>query len=234
MKKIKKTLTTLIILIMVSLISTYLNDAIKKYYASQIPSYDISSIPSYDGNSYVIINDNIPDFKEDDYLSEAFESYSDLDLLGRAGVAFAHINYEMMPTTERTSIGTIKPSGWKTVKYDFVDGKYLYNRCHLIAYQLSGENANEKNLITCTRQMNTKGMLEFENKVANYIKNTNNDILYRVTPIYEGTNLVAMGVQIEASSIKDHCKDICFNVFVYNVQDGVSIDYTNGDSSLTN
>lgn len=137
-----------------------------------------------------------------------------------------------MPTSERGSIGQIKPSGWHTVKYDIVSGKYLYNRCHLIGYQLTGENANPKNLITCTRSMNTEGMLEFENQVADYIKETNNHVLYRVTPIFEENNLVASGVQIEASSVEDKCGDICFNVYVYNVQDGIEINYSNGDSNL--
>ena len=148
-------------------------------------------------------------------------------------MAYANIGKELMPTTKRESIGQIKPSGWHTTKYEIIiDGKYLYNRCHLIGYQLTGENANPRNLITCTRQMNTIGMLEFENKVADYIKKTNNHVLYRVTPIFDDNNLVAKGVQIEASSVEDHCGDICFNVFVYNVQDGIEIDYATGESHL--
>ena len=137
-----------------------------------------------------------------------------------------------MPTEERGSIGSVKPSGWHTVKYDIVSGKYLYNRCHLIGFQLTGENANEENLITCTRQMNTVGMLEFENKVANYIKEIGNHVLYRATPIYEGDNLLSSGVQLEAYSIEDKGVGIKFNVFVYNVQDGIDIDYSTGESSL--
>ena len=139
-----------------------------------------------------------------------------------------------MPTEERGQIGMIKPSGWHTVKYDIVDGKYLYNRCHLIGYQLTGENANEKNLITCTRQMNAETMLEFENKVADYVKETNNHVLYRVTPIFKGDNLLASGVQMEAYSVEDNGKGISFNVYVYNVQDGITIDYKTGDSKLSN
>ena len=200
---------------------------------SVIYSYDIDDIPEYNGEPYVILNNNIPNFEESGYSTNSFENYSDLDKLGRCGVAFANIGFDLMPTEERGYIGNIKPSGWHTVKYDIVDGKYLYNRCHLIGYQLTGENANEKNLITCTRQMNTGAMLDFENKVADYIKQTNNHVLYRVTPIYKDKNLLASAVQIEASSVEDKCKDICFNVYIYNVQDGITIDYTNGDSHLS-
>ena len=193
-------------------------------------SYSIEEIPSYNGSNYVIIDDNKPNFQESDYSKESFEHYSELDNLDRAGVAFANIGMDLMPSEERGSIGMIKPSGWHTVKYDFIDGKYLYNRCHLIGFQLTGENANNKNLITCTRQMNTKGMLSFENQVAEYIKATHNHVLYRVTPVYEGNNLVASGVVMEASSTED--KGLSFHVFVYNVQDGVEIDYKTGESKL--
>lgn len=195
-------------------------------------SYDISKIPSYSGEPYAIIDDNIPNFTEEDYRKDSFEIYSELDSLGRCGVAFANIGKELMPTEERGSIGMIKPSGWQTVKYDIVDGKYLYNRCHLIGYQLTGENANPKNLITCTRYMNTVGMLEFENKVATYIKETNNHVLYRVTPIFDSDNLLALGVEMEAYSIEDQGKEIKFHVFVYNVQNGIEINYQNGESKL--
>ena len=196
-------------------------------------SYDITKIPPYSGSSYVIINDNIPNFTEGDKTTESFESYSELDSLGRCGVAFSNISKDLMPTEERGSIGMIKPSGWHTVKYDIIDGKYLYNRCHLIGYQLTGENANNKNLITCTRYMNTVGMLEWENKVASYIKETNNHVLYRVTPIFEDDNLLATGVEMEAYSVEDNGKGIMFNIFVYNVQDGITIDYKTGDSFLS-
>ena len=195
-------------------------------------SYDIENLPEYDGNSYVIVNDNIPYFKEEEYTTTSFEKYSELDLLGRCGVASANISKDLMPTEKRGSIGMIKPSGWHTIKYDHIDGKYLYNRCHLIGYQLTGENANEKNLITCTRSMNTKGMLQFENMVTKYIKDTGNHVLYRVTPVFEGNNLVATGVEMEAYSVEDNGKGIKFNVFVYNIEDGIIIDYKTGDSKL--
>ena len=159
------------------------------------------------------------------------ESYSKLDRLGRCRTAFACIGTDIMPTEKRGSIGMVKPSGWHTVRYDnLVEGKYLYNRCHLIAYQLSGENANERNLITGTRYMNTEGMLPFENKVADYVRSTKNHVLYRVAPVFKGTELVARGVQMEAYSVEDRGEGICFNVFVYNVQPGIEIDYASGDS----
>lgn len=195
-------------------------------------SYNISEIPKYSGQSYVIINDNVPNFTEEEMRLGSFESYSNHDSLGRCGVALANISKDMMPTDKRESIGMVKPTGWHTVKYDIVDGKYLYNRCHLIGYQLTGENANEKNLITCTRYMNTVGMLQFENKVAEYIKRTNNHVLYRVTPIFEGNNLLASGVEIEALSLEDNGEGIKFNVYVYNIQEGITINYSNGESSL--
>lgn len=195
-------------------------------------SYDIGQIPEYSEKAYVTINNNKPNFKEEDKTTKSFEKYSNLDSLNRCGVAYANVSKETMPTEERGRIGMIKPSGWHTVKYNNVDGKYLYNRCHLIGYQLTGENANEKNLITCTRYMNTVGMLEFENKVANYVKETNNHVLYRVTPIFEGDNLLASGAQMEAYSVEDKGKGISFNVYVYNVQEGITIDYKTGDSKL--
>ena len=197
-------------------------------------SYDLASIPEYSNTNYVVLNNNEPNFMESDYTTDSFERYSKLDSLGRAKVAYANIGVDLMPTLERGSIGQVKPSGWHLVKYDIVNGKYLYNRCHLIGFQLTGENANEKNLITCTRQMNTVGMLEFENKVANYIKSTNNHVLYRVTPIYKDDNLLASGVVMEAYSVEDSGEGIKFNVFVYNVQDGIDIDYKTGDSKLKN
>ncbi len=192
----------------------------------------IEDIPSFNGSTYIAINNNDPNFSESDYKAEAFEQYSELDFLDRCGAAFANIGKELMPTEERGSIGQIKPSGWHTVKYDVVDGKYLYNRCHLIGYQLTAENANEKNLITGTRFFNVEGMLPFENMVADYIKETNNHVLYRVTPIYDGDDLVARGVNMEAKSVEDNGEGICFNVFVYNQQPGVFIDYATGESYL--
>ena len=196
------------------------------------PIYQVDDIPAYQGNLYVVLNNNEPNFSETDYTTTSFEHYNDLDSLGRCGVAFANVGLETMPTEDRGSIGQVKPSGWHTVKYDNVSGKYLYNRCHLIGYQLTGENANEKNLITCTRSMNTEGMLPFEDEVAEYVKDTGNHVLYRVTPIFEGDNLLATGVEMEAKSVEDDGKGVKFNVFVYNVQDGIQIDYKTGDSSL--
>lgn len=194
-------------------------------------SADLAAIPEYTGSAYTVLNDNIPDFPEEDFTEESFETYSDLDSLGRCGVAYANIGEDLMPTTKRGSIGQIKPSGWHTVKYDSVDGKYLYNRCHLIGYQLTAENANEKNLITGTRYLNTEGMLPFENMVADYIKETGNHVLYRVTPLFDGNNLVATGVQMEAESVEDKGDGILYNVFCYNIQPGITIDYKSGDSS---
>ena len=202
-------------------------------YSSQTTSYSIDNVPEYTGEAYITINNNVPEFQESDYSSTSYESYSDLDSLGRCGVAMANIGSDLMPTEERGSIGMIQPSGWHTVKYDIVSGKYLYNRCHLIGYQLTGENANEKNLITCTRQMNVGVMLDFENEVADYIKETNNHVLYRVTPYFEGDNLLASGVQIEAYSVEDHGAGVQFNVYIYNVEDGITIDYLTGESSLS-
>lgn len=193
-------------------------------------SYNLESIPEYTGDPYVVINENVPFFTESDFTEEAFETYSDLDELGRCGAAFANVGKETMPTEERGQIGMIKPSGWQTVKYDCVDGKYLYNRCHLIGYQLSAENANEKKLITGTRYLNVSGMLPFENMVADYIKNTGNHVLYRITPIYQDKNLVASGVLMEAQSVEDDTIRFC--VYCYNVQPGIQIDYATGKSSL--
>ena len=194
-------------------------------------SADLAAIPEYTGSAYTVLNDNIPDFPEEDFTEESFETYSDLDSLGRCGVAYANIGEDLMPTIKRGSIGQVKPSGWHTVKYDSVDGKYLYNRCHLIGYQLTAENANEKNLITGTRYLNTEGMLPFENMVADYIKETGNHVLYRVTPLFDGNNLVATGVQMEAESVEDKGDGILYNVFCYNIQPGITIDYKSGDSS---
>lgn len=226
----------LFILILIIGVLFYSGDDIYKYAYGLINidnnSYDIDNIPSYAGNSYVIVNDNIPNFKEEDYTTTSFEKYGELDYLGRCTTATSNIGIDLMPTEKRGSIGMIKPTGWHTIKYDHIDGKYLYNRCHLIGYQLTGENANKKNLITCTRSMNTKGMLQFENMVADYIKKTSNHVLYRVTPVFEGDNLLATGVQMEAYSVEDSGKGIMFNVFVYNIEDGIIIDYKTGESRL--
>jgi len=187
-------------------------------------------IPEYSGMPYALINDNEPYFTEDELTATAFEFYSELDELGRCGVTYACVGKEIMPTEERGSIGHIKPTGWQTVKYEIVEGKYLYNRCHLIGYQLTGENANEKNLITGTRELNILGMLPFENMVADYVTETGNHVMYRVTPVFDGNNLLADGVLIEAKSVEDDGDGILFNVFSYNVQYGIEIDYSNGNS----
>lgn len=193
--------------------------------------FDYDSIPNFSDMPYYVINQNVPFFSDDEKVTFSFEYYSDLDHLGRCGMAYANIGVDLMPKEERGKIGQIKPSGWQTVKYnDLIDGNYLYNRCHLIGYQLAGENANELNLITGTRFLNVCGMLPFEEKVAEYVNSTNNHVLYRVTPIFYKKELVARGVLMEAYSVEDNGQGICFNVFCYNVQPGISIDYQNGDS----
>ncbi len=231
----KKRLFSLIIIIAIVLISFYMEQKSysleNKETSDNKTTYSVKDIPSYNGDSYITINDNNPNFTDSLKNTKSFEKYSNLDSLGRCGVAIANVGVDLMPTEKRGRIGMIKPSGWHTVRYDdLVDGKYLYNRCHLIGYQLTGENANPKNLITCTRYMNAVSMLEFENKVASYIKKTKNHVLYRVTPIFENDNLVATGVQMEAYSVEDNGKGIKFNIFVYNIQKGIDIDYKTGDS----
>ena len=229
-QKIAKYIISLIIVATLGILG-YFNTDLDNFKQINIQqSFDLSSVPKYSGMPYVILNENIPDFEENDNTTNPFETYSKLDYLGRCGVAFANICTDIMPTEERGEIGMIKPSGWHTVKYDIVNGKYLYNRCHLIGYQLAGENANEKNLITGTRYLNVEGMLPFENQVAEYVQKTKNHVLYRVTPIFEGENLVASGVQMEAKSVEDNGSGIQFNVFVYNVQPGIEIDYSTGES----
>lgn len=190
----------------------------------------LEEVPAYSGSPYVEINGNQPDFSQDQETTESFESYSELDSLGRCGTAFACIGEDLMPTEERGSISEVHPTGWVQAEYDCVDGGSLYNRCHLIGFQLTGENANEKNLITGTRYLNVEGMLPFENLVADYIKETGNHVLYRVTPVFQGNNLVASGVAMEALSVEDAGEGVCFSVYVYNVQPGVEIDYATGES----
>lgn len=196
---------------------------------------DLGTIPEYTSSPYVELNNNVPYFTEEDYTTEPFEKYSDWDKLGRSGVAYANVCKEIMPKEgeERGEIGNIKDlSGWVQKRYDnLIKDKYLYNRCHLIGWQLSAENDNKKNLITGTRYLNTEGMLNFENLTANYIKvNKNNHVLYRVTPIYEGDNKLASGVQMEAWSVEDNGKGIHFNVYCYNVQPGIVLDYATGEN----
>ena len=190
-----------------------------------------AKVPAFSGKPYVVLDDNQPRFSaKDKKRRSAYESYAPLDSLGRCGVAFACLCKETMPTEQRGEIGQVRPSGWRTVKYDTVDGKYLYNRCHLIGYQLTGENANEKNLITGTRYLNIEGMLPFENMVADYVKETDQHVMYRVTPVFEGDNLLAAGVLMEGKSVEDNGEGVLFCVFAYNVQPGVSIDYATGES----
>lgn len=196
--------------------------------------FSLSAVPAYSGTAYVTINNNVPYFTEADVevARTSYEVYGELDSSGRCGVCVASVGQDIMPTEERGSIGSVKPTGWHTVKYDCVDGNYLYNRCHLLGYQLTGENANTKNLITGTRYMNVEGMLPFENMVADYVKETGDHVLYRVTPIFENSNLLASGVLMEAKSVEDNGEGILFCVYCYNVQPGVSIDYADGDSYL--
>lgn len=229
--KLKQIFTILIVIIFTCLI--YINDNYNKTENINTNGnlISIDEIPEYSGEAYIEINNNIPNFKESDYTTEAFEDYSELDDYGRCGVAYANICKEIMPKKgeKRGDIGNVKPTGWKQKKYN---GEYLYNRCHLIGYQLSDENDNELNLITGTRYFNVTGMLSFENKVAEYIKeNENNHVLYRVTPVFEGENLLASGVEIEAYSVEDNGKGICFNVYVYNIQPEITINYLTGEST---
>ena len=226
-RKRKTSLPLLVLLLFAALLSFY-------RYSIDRPdapaSYSLDAIPAYTGEPYVVLNDNIPDFPDRDKTSVPFERYSQLDYFGRCGAAYANVGLETMPTEARGAIGQVKPSGWHTVRYDFVEGKYLYNRCHLIGYQLTAENANELNLITGTRYLNVTGMLPFENQVAEYVKESGNHVLYRVTPIFDADDLVARGVELEALSVEDGGAGICFHVFLYNVQPGVEIDYATGES----
>lgn len=196
-------------------------------------AFNVADVPAYSGEPYTAVNNNEPYFTSDNLTTEAFENYSELDALGRCGVAYANVCLETMPTEKRGSISEVKPTGWHSVKYDNVDGKSLYNRCHLIGYQLTAENANQQNLITGTRYLNVDGMLPFENMVADYVKETDNHVLYRVTPIFTGDNLVADGVLMEGYSVEDEGDGICFCVYAYNVQPGITIDYATGDSWLS-
>ena len=212
------------------------NDLNEKHVNKETTNEEILLLASeYSGNPFVEVNGNVPYFGKEEYTTESFEIYSELDSLGRCGVAYANIGKDLMPVEERGEIGMVKPSGWHTVKYpEVIEDLFLYNRCHLIGYQLSGENANVQNLITGTRYLNVEGMLPFENKVASYVRETGNHVLYRVTPVFEKDNLVAEGVQMEAYSVEDEGKGVAFCVFVYNVQPGIEIDYATGESKLCN
>ncbi len=193
-------------------------------------SVSLEEVPAYSGSPYVELDGNLPGFSLEERTTDSFETYSTLDALGRCGPAYACVGQDLMPTEDRESISSVHPTGWVQAEYDFVEGGSLYNRCHLIGFQLTGENANEENLITGTRYMNVEGMLPFENMVADYIKETGNHVLYRVTPVFEGENLVASGVVMEALSMEDEGEGVCFHVYVYNVQPGVEIDYATGES----
>ena len=219
---VKQALLVVVLLIVVS--------AVRWYLTPPAETYSMENIPPYDGTPYVVLNDNQPSFTAEDMTDVSYEFYSDLDELGRCGVTEACIGRDLMPTEKRGDISSVKPTGWVQNQYDFVDGKSLWNRCHLIGFQLAGENANECNLLTGTRYLNVEGMLPFENLVADYVKETDNHVLYRVTPAFQGTELVARGVQMEAYSVEDSGDGVCFNVFCYNVQPGVEIDYATGDN----
>jgi len=208
-------------------------DSAPKAVVDSSDEFDFAAIPEFNNQPYVVINDNKPDFTEDDYTTESFENYGELDRFGRCTVCFACVGKDLMPTDDRESIGSIKPTGWHTVKYDCIDGKYLYNRCHLIGYQLTAENSNPYNLITGTRYLNVDGMLPFEDLVASYVKATDNHVLYRVTPHFKDNELIARGVQIEGYSVEDNGSGICFNVYCYNNQPYIEIDYSTGGSSLS-
>ena len=224
MKKIYVSLLVLLIILTASILRPEVKDI-------EVPSDDwFSAVGEFSGEPYAVVNDNIPFFTEDEITDESFESYGEMDALERCTVCVASIGPDLMPTEERGSIGYVKPSGWQNEKYDFVDGKYVYNRCHLIGFQLTGENATRENLITGTRYMNVEGMLPFENDVAQYIKETGNHVMYRVTPIFEDDNLLASGVLMEAISVEDGGEGICFNVYCYNAQPGVIIDYSTGEN----
>lgn len=214
-------------LVAIALIVAFFGDDL---FGNRQYSFSLGDIPEFSGEPFVVINDNQPEFTEEDIAATSYEYYSQLDVLGRCGYAMACIGTDIMPTDERESISSVKPSGWVQAQYDFVDGESLYNRCHLIGFQLTGENANELNLITGTRYCNVDGMLPFENMVADYVKETDNHVLYRVTPIFSERELVARGVQMEGWSVEDHGEGICFNVYVYNNQPGVTIDYLTGNS----
>ena len=225
----KLTLPGVILLIILLAVSWYVQKM-------QQPAYSesVKNVPAFSGEPYVVINNNQPEFTDEDITTESYEYYAPLDSLGRCTYTMACIGLDLMPTEDRGSISQVKPTGWVQAQYDFVDGKSLYNRCHLIGFQLTGENANERNLITGTRYMNVEGMLPFENMVADYIQYSGNHVIYRVTPVYDGDNLVARGVQMEAWSVEDQGEGICFNVYVYNNQPGVIIDYATGENQAEN
>lgn len=226
MRKYKKLLLPLLVILIAAIVWFAKGNNEPQY------SESVKDVPVFSGQAFVIINGNEPEFSAEDMTQKAYEYYSELDAYGRCGYAMACVGKELMPTEDRESISSVKPSGWVQEQYDIVDGKSLYNRCHLIGFQLTGENANEKNLITGTRHLNVEGMLPFENMIADYIKETGNHVIYRVTPVYDGADLVAKGVQLEAKSVEDQGAGICFHVYAYNNQPGIVIDYATGNSRL--
>lgn len=223
------TVGRVLILVLLCALALYLH---RQEAQSPPPPLSLEEVPAYNTSPYVVLNDNIPNFPEEDMTNASFETYSELDGLGRCGPAYANIGQDLMPTEKRGSISQVKPSGWVQAQYDFVDGKSLYNRCHLIGYQLTAENANWGNLITGTRYLNVQGMLPFENMAADYIRETGNHVLYRVTPVFQEAELVARGVEMEAWSVEDNGEGVCYHVYCYNVQPGVEIDYATGESWL--
>jgi len=230
--KLISSVLALVLVAAIYIVADMLPDEENPTHIAAVTVHDMGDIPEYSGDAYCIINGNAPLFSENEFTTDAYESFAELDELGRCGVTMACVGKELMPTADRESISHVYPSGWVNVPYSFVDGEYLYNRCHLIGFQLTGENDNKQNLITGTRYMNTEGMLPFENMVADYVKETGNHVLYRVTPMFEGNELVARGVLMEALSMEDGGEGICFNVYCYNVQPGVIIDYASGESDI--
>ena len=228
MKKKELTLGSVVVIILLLVIYLFLPSPQEP----EIPVVSLEHVPEYSGEPFVVLGGNTPQFTEQDHTTDSYEEYGPLDTLERCTYTIACIGEDLMPTQERGNISHIRPTGWHSVQYAFVDGKSLYNRCHLIGHQLAGEDANERNLITGTRYMNVDGMLPFENMVADYVKETGNHVLYRVIPVYDGDNLVASGVTMEALSVEDKGEGICFYVYVYNVQPGVLIDYATGESRL--
>jgi len=217
------------------LLTVLLTGCVEEIYIPEPPTIILDAIPAWSGDAYITIDNNVPGFTVEDLTTEAFEQYAPLDDLGRCGTAYACVSRELMPTEDRGSISSVTPSGWVNKQYDFIDGKYLYNRCHLIGFQLTGENANKGNLITGTRYLNIEGMLPFENMVADHLKEEDHHVLYRVTPIYREDDLVCSGVQLEGWCVEcgetGFAEDrLAFHVYCYNVQPGVLIDYRTGDS----
>lgn len=218
-----------IVALVLAFILIFSSTACNKNDTGSLDAFDYSAVPKYSGEAYVTVNKNTPFFTENELVCESYEKYGKLDSLGRCTTAVASLHRELMPTEERESISSVKPTGWEQASYVFISGGYLYNRCHLIGFQLSGENALETNLITGTRYMN-EAMIPFENMVASYLKETDNHVMYRATPIFLEKELVAVGILLEAYSVEDNGDGICFNVFFYNVQPGVVIDYATGES----